>query len=98
MEIKDWAELGLLLISLSTLLWRMATMTQKFEQIGAQQAEEITEIKTGLRKVTDILIELSKISGRIDRVEDRQMAQGKRLDQTETRLNRVIDIRLNQQP
>lgn len=73
-------------------------MTQKFEQIGAQQAEEITEIKTGLRKVTDILIELSKISGRIDRVEDRQMAQGKRLDQTETRLNRVIDIRLNQQP
>lgn len=55
------------------LFYRTGRMTMKFEQIGAQQAEEISELKLAVK-------ELVAQTGRFDRIEERQLAEGKRLD------------------
>ena len=52
----------------------------KFEQIGEQQSKEIGDIKETLKA-------LAATAGRFDRVEERQLLQGKRLDRLEQKLD-----------
>ncbi len=55
----------------------------KFEQIGLQQAGEIRELKDGVK-------ELITSTKRIDRIEERMLAEGQRLDQTVAMLHRFL--------
>lgn len=82
----------------ATLVWRISKMATKFELIGKQQAAEIKELKNeahelrmDVEKLNDIMIELTRTSGRMDRIEDRQIAQGKRLDESVQRFNDWTD-------
>lgn len=73
------------------ILLKMGAMTGEFRQIGVQQATEISELKKGVESIGAILIRLTEQSGRMDRIEDRQMASGKRLDDLTARFNRYSD-------
>lgn len=75
------------------LFLKMGRMTGRFEAIGTQQAKEITELKKGMEGMANILIRLTEQQGRMDRIEDRQLASGKRLDELTARFNRLSDIR-----
>lgn len=61
-------------------------MTNRFEMIGVQQAKEISEVKRGVDRISDLMIDLTKVNGRMDRLEDRQLAEGKRVDEISKRL------------
>ena len=78
------AEIASLFIVTSGILWRLSSMTTRFEMIGKQQAGEITEMK-------DAIKELVLYTNRIDRVEERQLAEGKRVDEFISRFNRYIN-------
>jgi hypothetical protein len=78
------------------LLYRIGRITEKFTQIGRQQSleisglkEETSQLKRGIARINDLLIALTKLDGRIDRIEDRQLAQGKRLDEVTMQFNRT---------
>lgn len=86
-----WLEIGALLGGLALVLLRMGKMTGKFEQIGKQQADEISELKKGVQEIGNILIQLTAQSGRMDRIEDRQVLSGRRIDELQIRLNRFVD-------
>lgn len=102
MENKDWIELGALVATVVGILWRLAVAVGRFEQIGKQQAGEITEMKEsmkemktdfnkGLSTINSVLLTLSEQTGRITLVEERQLLQGKRMDETITRMNNHLD-------
>ncbi len=78
------------------IIWRMANMTTRFEMVGVRQAEEIKELKKGIEGLSSVLVTLATQSGRIDRIEDRQLAQGKRVDDITTRINTLIDAKFYQ--
>lgn len=59
----------------------------KFTMIDAQ----IEDFKVELRKINEVLVGLAVQSGRIDRVEDRQLSEGKRLDAFEVRFNKYVN-------
>jgi len=42
--------------------------------------DQITEMKEQLKKLTDVAVEQAEMRGRFGRIEDRQLAEGKRLD------------------
>lgn len=77
------AELFTLTFGGAALFYRIGRMTMKFEQIGAQQAGEIRELKEGVK-------ELITSTKRIDRIEERMLAEGQRLDQTVAMLHRFL--------
>ena len=58
-------------------------MTMKFEQIGERQAAEIGELKTATK-------ELVTSTTRIDRLEERQLAEGQRLDEAIAMMHRFL--------
>lgn len=78
------------------IIWRMSRMATQFELIGAQQSAEISDLKRGIEGLSSVLVTLAQQSGRIDRVEDRQLAQGKRLDEFTSRINTLIDAKFYQ--
>ena len=53
----------------------------RFTMIDAQ----IEDFKLDIKKLNDVLVSLAMQSGRIDRVEERQLAEGKRMDRLEAR-------------
>jgi hypothetical protein len=59
----------------------------KLEVVDAQ----FEDIKMELKKLGDILVKLAEQSGRIDRVEDRQLAEGRRLDELSQRVNALFN-------
>lgn len=69
-----------LLISAGTILFKMGGMTKEFRLIGLQQAAEITDLKLQIEKLGDILIEQVKADGRMRLMEERQLAEGRRID------------------
>ena len=90
-ELYRLAEVGGFLITLLTVIigggkifYRMGKMAERFEFIGARQAEEITELKDNVK-------ELIKRDKRLDLVEQRQLLEGKRMDEFIARFNRAIN-------
>lgn len=77
------AELLALVLGGGALFYRTGRMTMKFEQIGKQQAEEISELKIAVK-------ELVTSTTRIDRLEERQLAEGQRLDEAVAMLHRFL--------
>lgn len=53
---------------------------------------QIASIEKDVKKMGDVLVLLAEQSGRINLMEERQLAQGKRLDDTTARLNRHIEM------
>jgi len=53
--------------------------------------ERMENVEVELKKLTEVLINQALLGGRIDRVEDRQLAEGRRLDELQTRINRSAD-------
>lgn len=68
-------------------LYRMGTMTARFEVIGKQQANEIGELKTTTK-------ELIKSQARIEELVVSRAVQTQRLDNLDQRLN-VVDRKLD---
>ena len=60
----------------------------RLELIDAQMEDFRLEMK----KLTDVFVAQATQSGRIDRVEDRQLSEGKRIDGLEVRLNKYVDV------
>lgn len=79
-------EIGSLFIVAAGILWRLSSMATRFELIGTQQASEIKELKEAVRG-------LIEQNSRIDRLDERQLAEGKRLDDLTSRLNRFVNGR-----
>jgi hypothetical protein len=79
-----------------TIIWRMSNMATRFEMIGIQQAAEIADLKKGVEGLSSVLVALATQGGRIDRIEDRQLSQGKRLDEFTSRINTLIDAKFYQ--
>lgn len=61
------------------------------EQKFLMFAEQMTEIKFEVKKLSDILVQLATQAGRITSVEERLLSQGRRLDENIARVNRFID-------
>lgn len=50
---------------------------------------QIEDFKQDIRKLNEIVIALAKQDGRIDRIEDRQLQEGKRIDEIVIRMDRL---------
>lgn len=74
-------EMLALSISVGTILFKMGGMAKEFRLIGLQQAAEITELKMQVEKLSEILIEQVRAEGRMHLIEERQLAEGRRIDQ-----------------
>lgn len=66
------------------IVWRMSGMATRFEMIGTQQAAEIKELKLAVEAMVTRSL-------RVDRLEERQLQEGKRLDELTSRVNRYIE-------
>lgn len=86
MDVKDWVELVTLIFVIVGIIFRTGSITKEFKMIAEHQGEEISEVKKGLDKLSELIIDLTRVSGRLDRLEDRQLAEGKRLDEAVKRL------------
>lgn len=100
MEIKDWVEFATLIFAIAGTLWAVGRSVGKFEAIGKLQALEISEIQrwvkemkmefnVGLGKQNELLVELTKQTGNIRLVEERLLAQGKRIDEMDKKTNEI---------
>jgi 3-methyladenine DNA glycosylase AlkD len=56
---------------------------RRLEMIDSQ----FEDVKVELKKLAEIMVTLAQTNGRIDRVEDRQLAEGKRIDEFILRFN-----------
>lgn len=83
-EAARLAEVILVIIGIGGILYKLGGMTEKFEMIGKQQAVEISDLK-------DAVKEFVKNTARVERMEERQLNEGKRLDNLESRLNKYIN-------
>ena len=52
---------------------------------------QMEDSKLELKKLNGVLVQLAEQSGRMDRIEDRQLAEGKRVDAFEQRFNRYVN-------
>lgn len=78
------AELLAVIIGVAGILYRLGRMTERFEQIGTQQAKEITELK-------DTVKDLVKSNIRMERIEERQLMEGQRIDAMENTFRRLTE-------
>jgi regulator of replication initiation timing len=79
-----FAEFLLVVIGIGGILYRLGRMTEKFEQVGQQQAQEISELKNSVK-------ELVKTNVRLERIEERQLSEGRRVDELTNRVNRYVN-------
>ncbi len=77
-------ELGMLIIMVAGILARLSSLATRFEMIGKQQASEIKELKEAVK-------ELIQQTARLDRIDERQLAEGKRVDELTARFNRLAN-------
>lgn len=48
---------------------------------------QLDNFAVDIRKINDVMVTLATQSGRLDRIEDRQLAEGKRIDRVEEKLD-----------
>lgn len=75
---------GVQLVSLIGTIWTVRTDAK----ILGVRVDAIAE---EMKKISNILINQAEQSGRINLIEERQLAQGKRLDDVSSRVSRHID-------
>lgn len=63
-----------------TAIMKSGKVLQRFEDIAVQQAKEITELKTDIKELSKVVIDLAKQDGRINLIEERGILTGKRVD------------------
>lgn len=78
-------------------LFKVGRATERFEQVAVRQTSEITELKTSIDKLFDS-------NSRLSLFEERQMAQGKRMDEVNAlharrldEINARLNVHLDQQ-
>ena len=62
-------------------------MDTRLEMIDAQ----MEDFKLEMKKLADVIITQVTQSGRMDRIEDRQLAEGRRVDEIARRMNIIAD-------
>lgn len=75
----------------SLVLVKIGRMTERFELIGKQQAKEIADLSRGMENVNRLLVTIAEQKGRMDRMDDRAIMQGGRLDELSRRFNDFLD-------
>jgi len=61
-------------------IMRSGKVLQRFEDIAVQQTKEITELKTDVKELSKVVIDLARQDGRINLIEERSILTGKRVD------------------
>ena len=83
------AELGVFLLSVAGLLYRLGGMTARFELIGAQQAVEIKELKDSIKEIQKVITAQALTTQRLDTIDARVLAEGQRLDKLSDQYTRM---------
>jgi hypothetical protein len=65
----------------AAILWRVSRAVTRFELIGMQQAEEISEIKASVEKISTVVIDLARQQVRLDAQTERLNMLDKRQDE-----------------
>lgn len=78
-----------MIVGMGKILFQMGSMAERFELIGSQQAKEIEELKNNVQALGVVLIKIAETDGRLGRYEERQLAEGKRIDEITSRMYRV---------
>jgi hypothetical protein len=69
---------------------RTGRIIQKFEGIAERQTAEITDLKTDVKQLSQLIIEMTKLSGRLDLMDQRQVAEGKRVDDLQLDIRQIL--------
>lgn len=69
---------------------RTGKIIQKFEGIAERQTAEITDLKTDVKELSLLIIEMTKLSGRLDLFEQRSVAEGRRIDELTTDVKQIL--------
>lgn len=91
------AELGMFVIALATILYRLGRMTERFELIAEQQAKEISELKNSVKEIQQVITTQALTTQRMDTFDERVLSEGKRLDKLEDRCAR-LDVIVSSHP
>jgi hypothetical protein len=91
-QARVFIEVTALLISVGGILFKLGGMTKEFRLIGLQQAAEISDLKVQIEKLGEVLIEQAKADGRMRLMEERQLAEGKRIDTYQAAISRQIEL------
>lgn len=83
-------EVAALVISVGGILFRLGGMTKEFRLIGQQQAAEIKDLKEAVKEFGKVLVTLAQQDGRMQLIEERQLAEGRRLDNLDDRFNKAF--------
>lgn len=84
------AEFGILGSGVVVAILRTGKVLQKFEGIAERQTAEITDLKVDVKDLSKVIVENIKLNGRLDLYEQRQLAEGRRLDELAKDIRQVI--------
>lgn len=88
MPADAWAVVGVFIIS-QLIIW-VGLITSLRGDTRAMKSE-ITDMKAELKKLGDVILQLAKVNGRLDIVDERVLLTGKRLDDLSVRLGKYMN-------
>ncbi len=76
--------------SAGALMYRLGRTTQKFEQVGAQQASEISQLKVAIEKMGTLAVVTARQDERMNAMDQRMLTQGQRIDEFQRTFFRIL--------
>ena len=83
-------ELIVVATGITVAMVRTGRIIQKFEGIAERQTAEITDLKADVKELSTLIIQLTKLSGRLDLFEQRSVAEGRRIDELSTDIRQLF--------
>lgn len=83
--------IGVVVVGAAGFIWALKGDARVLAQRLSSQDDVLREMKDEVKKIGEVLITLATQNVRLQTIEERQLAQGKRLDDSERRLNAWLD-------
>jgi len=79
--------------SAAALMYKLGRTTERFEQVGTQQATEISQLKASIQKMEGLMVSIARQDERMTAMDQRMLTQGQRLDEFQRAFYKLIGER-----
>ena len=78
--------------SAALLMYRLGRTTERFEQVGTQQAAEIGQLKIAIEKMGALAVVTARQDDRMNAMDQRRLTQGQRLDEFQRLFFKMMNV------
>ena len=78
--------------SAALLMYRLGRTTERFEQVGTQQAAEIGQLKIAIEKMGALAVVTARQDERMNAMDQRMLTQGQRLDEFQRLFFKMMNV------